>query len=647
MQRATGRPKKVNRWLAWLAFAALSSAGVAPAQATTNNKPGAGRPAYASKASLRLVVGDTGIYRLSYTGTIDVDFGLIAGSIAKGMGGTDSSGSRREVTQHQRTASLHWRVVAEDAAGWLLAARLQDVDFRMGGSADLRRAQLEQPFSLRMDRNGRMHDFTFRKGYSKTLASAVRGMVEPLQVVVADDGRGLWMAQEETGEATFETRYQRDAVDTTSGVMKLSRSVKSAAPSAAYARTLAPLGRIDLTVAEAQTRIDLALSGKGVKRLETRQTVSARSPKGFLSSHVDHYVAERVTGTVATLPASRAATTVVLDEPVMDDAYAVDPDAAPAVTGRDVAGIMRDFAVSLGKNMAAGHRLLTNYVRQYPERAPEIARELNVYGGSDADKFVGFGFAAMAAAGHAEAQKVLVSVASESGWRRLSREKAVIAMMDLKHPQTETLAALWKVRSSPPGEGPDPAMMQSMATNAYGALGDIRKGNKAVTATVLRTLGEHLKGSGNLRQKAFALDALSNVGDPAGVLPLVEPYFTSPHEDLRGRAFSTFRLMTGEPAFQAFATRYAAERSAAVRREAVRTVEQMSYSAARNDWARKEVATTQDKESLQILVKVLGERIEAHPENATLLRSLLNRQTDRRVRRAIYAFVSPTREGGK
>jgi hypothetical protein len=91
-------------------------------------------------------------------------------------------------------------------------------------------------------------------------------------------------------------------------------------------------------------------------------------------------------------------------------------------------------------------------------------------------------------------------------------------------------------------------MFQSVATNVYGALGDARKGNKAVTDEVLRTLARHLGGTSDTRQQEFGLDALSNVGDEARVVPLAAPYFKSPNADVRTRAFATFRLMTGDAA---------------------------------------------------------------------------------------------------
>jgi hypothetical protein len=592
-----------------------------------------------------LAVGDSGIHRIAYTGTIDIDFGLISRSMADGLIAGSKAASRRVVSKHARNASLHWRVIGEDSSGWTLAARLQDVNFRMDETVDARKELLEQPFTVRLGKQGAMGHFVFRKGYPEDLALAVRGLVEPLQLVVADDGTGTWSAREAQHELNLATRYRRAEVDPATGTTSIVRTVTSASPSPSYATSLAPLGRIAVTVSDAESTFVLAPGGRGVQRVHARQTVTATARQGFVSSHSDDYVAERLPGKLAALPGTVAEANAVLADAVEKTPYVIDARALPQIAGRDVKTIMADYTATLADNTARGHRLLTNYVSYYPERSLELARALDRYAGEKAEEVIGFGFSAMATAGHVEAQRVLVSVTTESGWRALSRERALVAMIDLESPRAETLSAVWALRNAQ-GDTPEGAIIQSMATNVYGSFGFVQKADPDVTARVVRDLAGLLNGSGALRQQAYALSALSNVGDLETVLPVVAPFFASEDERLRTRAFSAFRRMTGPAAFEAFATRYAAETSAAVRLSALRTLDEMEPSAPRNAWAVSEVSRETDPDAMRVLIRIIGLGLEAHPGNAAVLSSLLDTQTDRDVRRALYAFVSPRAQGG-
>jgi hypothetical protein len=599
----------------------------------------------APKLSFALAVGDSGVHRLTYTGTSEVDFGLLSSSLASGVGAQDKTASRRVASKHARTASLHWRVISEDAAGWILAARLQDVVFRFDDATDPRKDLLEQPFTLRLDRKGQMGDFTFRKNYPAELALAVRGLVEPLEVTLDDDGDGAWSAREEQQEANLVTQYRNAGVDAATGATTLIRSVTSATPTKAYARSLAPLGKVTVSVIDAESTFELEPNGRGVQSVHTRQTVTANSRKGFVSSHSDVYVAELTAGRLATLPTTVTEAAEILAKGVEKNLYEVDASALPQVAGRDVKAFMADYATTLAANTARAHRLMTNYVRHYPERSLEVARALDAWTGEDPEAFIGFGFSAMATAGHVEAQRALVTVVTGSDWRGLSRERALVAMIELEAPQPETMDAVWALRSSPPGNAVFAATIESMATNVYGSFGFVQKADKDVTSRVVRDLAGLLDGQAELKQQVFALSALSNVGDPETVLPLVAPFFKSSEERLRSRAFGTFRRMTGSGVIEAFAARYDAEQSSEVRLAAVRTAEQMEPSAERNAWALREAARETNPDAMRGLVSILGLGLEAHPDNASFLRSLLDTQTDRAVRRAIYAFVTPQAQG--
>jgi hypothetical protein len=155
-----------------------------------------------------------------------------------------------------------------------------------------------------------------------------------------------------------------------------------------------------------------------------------------------------------------------------------------------------------------------------------------------------------------------------------------------------------------------------------------------------------LLASTDRAQRIMALDALANVGDYATIAPLAAPHFASADPSERVAAFGTFRRMQGEAAFEAFASRFAAERDAGVQREAALIARDMESSTARSNWAVTQLSRISDSDVLIPIVRLVGDDLANHPAHEAALRHMLATQKDRKVRREIYAFVSPSPKGG-
>ncbi|HRE91000.1 MAG TPA: hypothetical protein PK095_17895, partial [Myxococcota bacterium] len=91
---------------------------------------------------------------------------------------------------------------------------------------------------------------------------------------------------------------------------------------------------------------------------------------------------------------------------------------------------------------------------------------------------------------------------------------------------------------------------------------------------------------------------------------------------------------------------FAGEKDAGVMREAAMIARDMESSTARANWAVTQLSRISDSDVLIPIVRLVGDDLTTHPANEQALRHLLATQKDRKVRREIYAFVSPSPKGG-
>lgn len=342
-----------------------------------------------------------------------------------------------------------------------------------------------------------------------------------------------------------------------------------------------------------------------VASLEFSEDLTTRRGEFFVGRHVGSMTASQdTTSNTEDLPETYAAAESML----ADDTYArarlceVEAHFAPRIEGKTAAVMVDKFASQVGKNAAMAHALLKNHVRRYPSAAAEVLTRLTNRATDFDDPVVVVGFAAVSAAGHIEAQRALVDVLVSSQPR--TRERALISLMDLTLPEPFVLDAVWQTRYSLSAKGPGSALSTSLATNVFGALGDVRRGNTQATQRVFDTL-KRLLTSSDRGQRIMALDALANVGDFDRAAAVAAPFFVSADPYERVAAFSTFRRMEHDDAFEAFAARFAAEKDLSVLREAALVARDMSETPARNAWAISQLTHVSEPEVLVPIVRLI------------------------------------------
>ncbi len=578
-------------------------------------------------------------WRLQYQGTAQVDYSRVASAMTRSLG-TARVASSRDISRIQSLrydidAVLHTRVISVDASGWTVAARLHDVKYLVDGEADPRQDLFQAPFMVRFDSTGRMGALSFMDKYPHELERAISRLIEPLQVALAAPGAAHWVTQEQGVDTGFTATYEVKAVD--GELAQLIKNKTRITRSALDSPELSLTG--EARIARSETKIAFNLARHSVERLTSNEETSLMVGGTLFTADAHTFSAVEAPLPSNKLPTTLAGAKATLADPAFARArfYDVDLHTRPLVEGLDAATALSTYQTHVAGNLGLGVRFLEAWLRLNPAQSLATARSIDALDPKRDERAFGFGWAALASAGHREAQTALLQVAAGSGFKPESQEQALIAMMSLERPEPALAASIWELRRTLATQVPGAKL--SIATNVYGSMGDVSKANPTLTSEVVRNLSA-LLASTDARQQVLALDALSNVGDDARVLALAAPALASRDEAVRIAAFGIFRRM-GPTTLPAFTTAFANERSFEVRRGAVRTAGQLPDSEALASWARAAVITEQDPIVKGELVHLLGKGIAQHAANADTLRELLKTTTERRVRRDIYTYVAP------
>jgi hypothetical protein len=605
----------------------------------------------AAQLGFRPVVGQERYYDIHSKGVAGVNFEAIAAQVSP-----SSKGPARGKMQDHRfdiTARLGMRVLAQVGDEWSLAMRLEDVRYEVDGQVEQRTTPLQTAFLVRASSRGELRTFEFPVHFPQEGQLAIRSLVEPLQVVFTNTGKDEWTVGERTAAGNSTVHYRVRGIDEDARVAQISREVTAARRSISGGVALMEQTKLNTRVDASTGLIEWALDGSGLTRISLREKTTSIESRQPIATSDTSFTAARVLTPVEGLPTSLEAMQDKLTDPTLARAqfYKV-----PGYVESELEGVTWDEAIAfymqrIGPEAPATVNLMKFYLRKYPARAQDLAEALNeVAKGARTDALadvVGYGFAAMAAAGHTEAQRVLVKVISEGAWEPLSKEKALDAMLSLEMPEVFVPAAVWNVRQER-AQGSSPTRIEdlSIATNIYGALGNVELGVPEVTEEVMRKLSQLLQ-RGDKWEKARALVAMGNIRDPDLTLPHALPYFRSSEEMLRSRAFDCFRHGKTAAAFARFMELYSQEELVLVQREATFVALTMADSPARNAWAAQLVSTATDRTIRSRAVTMLGRGIELYPENEGTLRGLLETVRDRETRKAIYAFISLKPRGAK
>jgi len=224
----------------------------------------------------------------------------------------------------------------------------------------------------------------------------------------------------------------------------------------------------------------------------------------------------------------------------------------------------------------------------------------------------------------------------------LTHIRALAYIHDFEHPESFLSDALWQFYKDL-GDAPESQTgqeLKNMTIYALGSLGSDDKINEEIKPEISSKLIQHLYNTDDFREQATTLAAIGNYGGEE-VIDAVEPYFSSENEDVRASAYDALRRMKDPKAAETLAKYYEKEASPKVREAALRTMKSMPPTSEGVKWASQTVLKTEEAKEQELLVSVIGENLKTYPDNENVLRELLKKNPDNRVKREIYKYVVP------
>jgi hypothetical protein len=605
-----------------------------------------GQASAISRVKFQPSIGLERAWDVTSTGVATIDLQRLAAQVSP-SGSSAPRAAAMQSHQFAVSARVGARFVGRVDGRWIVAMKLENTSYVVDGQRDPRSSALEVPFVVRMTDQGAFESFEFPMHFPTEGQVAIRALVESLQIVVGgatDDGQ--WTVGEKSSSGTSTVRYEVTGSDV-AGV-RMRRTVTAAQRALMGATLPEQRGQFRTTVDASQGEVVWAADGSGLESMTVTEKTTSLSGGARLASSELTFTARRASAQVSGLPRTLEAARASLHDVKLARAsfYKVPASLLEHVQGIDWPTARAYYFDKVKSARSETVLLMKMWLRLNPQHADDFVNALDEASRGERtdalEDVVGYGFAALGAAGHTEAQKAIVKALGNDAFTELTRQKALDGLVSVEMPELFVPAAVWQYRESFRGREQEKFEQLSIATNIYGQMGNATLGVKENTDAVLRTLGQLLQSRDTYEQRR-ALVALGNVADVERTLPMVERFFTHDQEMLRARAYDVFMRTTNPAHFGEFRRRFEREQTTFVRREVFVVAMSMADSPERTAWALEQARTSSDTVIQQRAAAMIGHAIEARAENADALREMLGFVRDREVRRLIYSFIPPTR----
>jgi hypothetical protein len=634
--------------LAWVLGAVVGFGTTAVAVTPAHAAPlASSRASSTPRAKFQPTIGQQRAWDVSSSGTATIDLQRLAGELSPQGGSSSPHVAGQQTHRFDVSARIGARVVGQKDGEWIVAMKLENTSYVVDGMRDPRTNALEVPFVVRMSDRGAFTAFEFPLHFPEEGKVAIRSLVESMQVVFGDfTNDGQWTVGEQTSSGSSTVRYEVTGADA-QGV-RLSRKVTAARRAMLGATAAEERGQFRTTVEASSGDVLWAADGSGLESLSVVEKTTSLSGGARVATSDLTLTVKRVAATVAGVPGSLDAVRAALNDIKLARAsfYKVPPSLLDSVQGIDWPTARAYYFDKVGTARSETVLLMKMWLRLNPQHSDAFVEALNEASLGERttalEDVVGYGFAALGAAGHTEAQRAIVKALGNDAYTDLTRQKALDGLISVEMPETFVPAAVWQFREDVRLRDSSAFELLSIATNVYGQMGNATLGVKENTDVVLRQLGQLLTSRDAYEQRR-ALVALGNVASVEATLPLVDRFFTHDNEMLRTRAYDVFMRSTKPAHFEEFKRRFARERTTFVLREAFPVAMSMADSPARTAWALEQARTSNDVVLQQRAAAMIGNAIEARAANAEALREMLTFVKDREVRRLIYSYIPPTK----
>ncbi|PTL83872.1 HEAT repeat domain-containing protein [Vitiosangium sp. GDMCC 1.1324] len=419
-------------------------------------------------------------------------------------------------------ATLWWRVLEErSTGGWVMAASLSDVRLLEGGSAEsdpARRAALEAPFLLQVDRDCRFRDFAFDPSSDAEARRQLQGMLQAAEVILPPLRRAQWVSRHRDSLGAFDATYSLAASasdEAPAFTRRHGQYIASSLPM--LPPQLGGRMRVDVLSSEAQGTLDAR--SRWVGQLGTREHLRVWMGGKLLSDVSSSVDLERLDGArgapaaLAQLDSGRF-TWGSAPAGARSSSPELPPPPEPALAALTLDGALADFSSRLGAGTQGVHEAtdrLASYLSVHPEVIPDLVARMR--GGSQPEKLHSVLFLALEKTGTLAAESGLASALTDRGLSTQDRARAAAALQDIPRPSERTARSLIDQARANRSD-PEERQVADASLLALGALSHrVDAKQPEVSRLAHDELDMRLRGARGTEELAVALDAIGNSGD--------------------------------------------------------------------------------------------------------------------------------------
>ncbi|OQX24197.1 MAG: hypothetical protein BWK80_22055 [Desulfobacteraceae bacterium IS3] len=590
--------------------------------------------------------GQTVVYKFETQSEADIDFGFLLSKIK-----TDNK-SQNPVKQEKShvilkaSGDLCLKFYEMQTGVWNVAAFMEGLTYQLNNVTPAYAKALEFPFVFRMNAGGYLSDFQFTAGIPDEAKEFIRQLLYTLQTGFPSEAKTGWKTRETDVNGTYLAEY---AIEDTSDAESVRLNKRKLEYTAVQAGKDIPGSQI--RIEKSRNTVSVPRDGAWLLTLEGEES-SSSSSEGFVwGKSTARYSARQISEDISgKFPDMFDKFLAALNSQKYKKSkyYATDEQFDKLGAGLDMKGALAKYSElknsGINNARSVAEKFLVNYLRQNPQASSDLVNALDKdpkreqYDQSTQLIL----WRLLTQAGHTEAQQALIGAATDPEYSDLTHIRAVAYVHDFENPEPFLAQQLWDLYKRLPADSakPEDQELRTMSLYAIGSLGYKDKLNDEIKPEIGRKLTENLKNTDNPGEQAVTLSAIGNYGG-SEILNDITPYFSSSDERVRASAYDAIRRMDAPEAVGLLAKSVKTEESPKVREKAFTTLAEMPPTSAGVELAKKEVLSVENPKEQEPLVKVIGENLKTYPQNEQVLRDLLQKAPDNRVKKEIYKYIVP------
>lgn len=529
---------------------------------------------------------------------------------------------------------------------WNIAAFIEGLTYQLNAVTPSYAETVGFPFIFRINSGGYLSDFQFTEGIPNEAKEFIRHVLYTLQTGFPGEAKTEWKTKENDTAGSYRADYE---IEDTSDP----QSVRLKKQKTEYLSVLAQKDIPDAYIRIEKSRNEITVPRRGawLLTIESEESLSSMSGGHEWGKSTGKFSARQISKDVSLkFPDTFDKFLVLVNSKKYRKSkyYATEKYFNQLGAGLDMSGALKKYEelknsdISNARSFA--EKFLVNYLRQNPQASFDLVNLLDQ--DPKRERFDQSTqlvlWRLLTEAGHTEAQQAVIGAAADPKYSNLTHIRAVAYVHDFENPEPFLAQELWKLHRDLPADSENQNIkeIKAMSLYAIGSLGYKDKLNDEIKPEIGRQLAENLRNADSPAEQASTLSAIGNYGG-SEVLKDIAPYFSSSDESVRASAYDAIRRMDAPEAVDLLAKAVSTEQSSKVREKAFTTLAEMPPTSAGVELAKTTVSAVDNPKEQEPLVKVLGENLKTYPQNEQVLRDLLRKNPDNRVKKEVYKYIVP------